>query len=86
MRTSLSVSGSSHNPQWIVFFVVVITLMVVDVEDPNPTSIQCQYGVGELRVHVQGSQVPKVPRTATKWLFVNAREALRRGVEQLHRL
>lgn len=73
------------NPHSVAFAVVII-LMVVDVEDPNPTNIQCQYGVGELRVRVLGSQVPKVLRTAIKWSFVNAREVLRRGVEQLHRI
>ena len=73
-------------PHLVVFVAVVITLMVVDVGDPNLTNIQCQYGAGELKVRVPGSQVPKVPRTAIKWSFVNAREVLRRGVEQLYRI
>ncbi len=67
------------------FLLAVIIHTEVDVESLNPTNTLYRSGVGEQRVLVRGNLDPRDPRTATKWSFANAQEALRSAVVHLLR-
>jgi hypothetical protein len=50
----------------------MITLMVVDVVNPSPTSILSLSGVGPQKANVRVSLDPRALRTVIRWSFGNA--------------